>query len=127
MDPPYLGYNCRVTRTEPLTLTEERRDDVVVVRCAGELDAATVGALRARLQAVQVDGASDLVVVLDDVTFMDSLGLGALIGAHKRARVLQGSLTVVCTSRPVLTVFTATSMHRVLRIVDSLDEALVAS
>lgn len=109
---------------EPLTLTEERRGDTVVVRCAGELDTATVGALRARLQEVQVDGASDLVVVLDDVTFMDSLGLGALIGAHKRARVLQGSLSIVCTSRPVMTVFTATSMHRVLRIVGSLDEAL---
>ncbi|GAB6987606.1 STAS domain-containing protein [Nocardioides pyridinolyticus] len=116
-----------MTQDEPLTLTEERHGDAVVVRCAGELDAATVGALRTRLQEVQVDGASELVVVLDEVTFMDSLGLGALIGAHKRARVLQGSLTIVCTSRPVLTVFTATSMHRVLRIVDSLDEAVVYS
>ena len=113
-----------MTQIEPLTLTEEHHGDTVVVHCSGELDAATVGALRARLQEVQVDGPSHLVVVLDDVTFMDSLGLGALIGAHKRARVLQGTLSIVCTSRPVLTVFTATSMHRVLRIVDTLDKAL---
>lgn len=110
---------------EALTITEERLDDVTVVRCAGELDLATVGQLRARLQDLQVDGPVEIVVVLDEVTFMDSLGLGALIGAHKRARVLQGSLVVVCTSRPVLRVLTATAMDRVLRIVDSLDEALV--
>ena len=110
---------------DQLTLAEERHGDVVVIRCAGEIDAATVGVLRSRLQEVQVDGPADLVVVLDEVRFLDSLGLGALIGAHKRARVLQGTLTIVCTSRPVLTVFTATSMHRVLRIVDTLEEALV--
>jgi anti-sigma B factor antagonist len=113
-----------VPATDPLTITEDRHGDAVVVRCSGELDIATVGALRARLQQAQVDGATRLVVVLDDVTFMDSLGLGALIGAHKRARVLRGSMTVVCTSRPVLAVLTATSMHRVIRIVDTLDDAL---
>ena len=71
----------------------------------------------------QIDGPSDLVLVLDEVTFLDSLGLGVLIGAHKRARVLQGSLTIVCTSSPVLNVFSATSLDRVFTIVSTLDEA----
>jgi anti-sigma B factor antagonist len=109
---------------QPLTITAERRTDVTVVHCAGEVDIATAGLLRARLTDALVDGSGDLVVVLDDVTFLDSLGLGALIGAHKQARVLQGSFTVVCTSRPVLRVFTATAMDRVFRVVDTLDEAL---
>lgn len=113
-----------MTHHESLTINEERHGDAVVIRCAGEVDIATVGALRTTLQAVQVDGPARVVVVLDEVTFMDSLGLGALIGAHKRARVLQGSLVIVCTSRPVLTVFTATSLHRVFRVVETLDEAL---
>ncbi|GAA4363796.1 STAS domain-containing protein [Nocardioides caricicola] len=102
----------------------ERRDDTAVVRCAGEVDLATVGALRAKLQEIQVDGPSRLVLVLDEVTFMDSLGLGALIGAYKRARVLQTSMVLVCTSRPVLNVLRATSLDRVFRIHDDLDDAL---
>ncbi|CAI9415228.1 STAS domain-containing protein [Nocardioides sp. T2.26MG-1] len=109
---------------QPLTIAVEPHGDVTVMRCAGEIDIATAGLLRARMTDVQVDGPSDLVVVLDDVTFLDSLGLGALISAHKRARVLQGSFTIVCTSSPVLRVFAATAMHRVFRIVDTLDEAL---
>lgn len=109
---------------QPLTITVEKREDVTIVRCAGEVDIATAGQLRGEVTDALVDGPGHLVVVLDDVTFLDSLGLGALISAHKRARVLQGSFTIVCTSRPVLRVFTATAMHRVFRVVDTLDEAL---
>jgi anti-sigma B factor antagonist len=120
----YPGYNVSVSRLEPLTIDEERRDDLVVIRCAGEVDLATVGALRVRLQDIQLDGPTRLILVLDEVTFMDSLGLGVLIGAHKRARVLQGALVIVCTSAPVLSVLRATSLDRVFRIVDNLDDAL---
>jgi anti-sigma B factor antagonist len=120
----YPGYNVRVDHHDQLSIAEEHHDDVVVVRCAGEIDIATVGALRERLQELQVDGPSRLVLVLDDVTFMDSLGLGVLIGAHKRARVLQGTMVIVCTSKPVMTVLRATSLDRVFRIVDDLGDAL---
>ena len=97
---------------------------MAVVRCAGEIDLATVGALRSTLQALQLDGPSRLVLVLDEVTFMDSLGLGVLIGTHKRARVLQGSMVIVCTSDRVMGVLRATSLDRVFRIVDGLEDAL---
>lgn len=105
-------------------MTTEHHAGVPVLRCAGEVDIATVSELRSTLQDLQLDGASRLVVVLDDVSFMDSMGLGVLIGAHKRARVLQGSFTLVCTSSPVLNVFRATSLDRVFRVVDHLDDAL---
>lgn len=109
---------------EPLQISTESRGDAVVVRCAGEVDLATVGELRTTLQGAQVDGATQLVLVLDEVTFMDSIGLGVLIGAHKRARVLQGELIIVCTSRQVLNLLRATSLDRVFRLVDDLGEAL---
>jgi len=113
-----------VSTDEQLTITEEHHDGVAVVRCAGEIDLATVGALRSKLQELQLDGPSRLVLVLDEVTFMDSLGLGVLIGAHKRARVLQGSMVIVCTSDRVMGVLRATSLDRVFRIVDGLEDAL---
>jgi len=113
-----------VATSDALTMTIEPHPGAVVVRCAGEVDLATVGALRTTLQEVQVDGATRLVLVLDEVTFMDSLGLGVLIGAHKRARVLQGSLVIVCTSRQVQNLLRATSLDRVFRVVDDLGDAL---
>ena len=68
-----------------------------MVRCVGEIDVATVPGLRDRIARLQIDGPPHLVVDLTGVTFIDSLGLGALIGAHKRARVLQGSLAIVAS------------------------------
>jgi anti-sigma B factor antagonist len=107
-----------------LSVTAERRADATVIRCVGEIDLDTAGLLREHVTDALIDGPSDLVVVLDEVTFIDSIGLGVLIGAHKKARVLQGSLTIVCTSRPVLTVFSATSLDRVFSIASTLDSAL---
>lgn len=109
---------------EQLDISVEHHAETAVVRCAGEVDLATVGALRSTLQELQVGGPTRLVLVLDDVTFMDSLGLGALIGAYKRAKVLQGSMVLVCTSPPVLNVLRATSLDRVFRIHGDLDDAL---
>lgn len=109
---------------DSLRIDQEHRDDAVVIRCAGEIDLGTVGDLRTTLQAVQVDGTTPLVLVLDEVTFMDSIGLGVLIGAHKRARVLQSSLVIVCTSQQVLNLLRATSLDRVFRVVDDLGDAL---
>jgi anti-sigma B factor antagonist len=107
-------------------MSEDQFGDVTVLRCTGEIDIATVSSLRDRISKVQVDGSARLVLDLDGVTFMDSLGLGALIGAHKRARVFQGTLVIVCTSRPVLRILSATALDRVLTIVDSVDEALAS-
>ena len=110
----------------PLVVVDEQSGETTVVRCVGEIDIATVPYLRDHLQRVQIDGPAHLVLDLDQVTFIDSIGLGALIGAHKRARVLQGSLTLVCTSRPVLRVLSATALDRVFRVVASLDEAVAS-
>lgn len=124
MPEPHPGYNVSVPENPPLTIVQEHHAGAVVVHCAGEVDIATVGELRTTLQDVQVDGATRVVLVLDEVTFLDSLGLGVLIGAHKRARVLQGTFVIVCTSPKVLNVLRATSLDRVFRLVDDLGDAL---
>ena len=106
-----------------LAITHEIVGETRVVQCVGEIDLATVPGLRDRVAALQVEGPARLVIDLTGVTFIDSLGLGALIGFHKRARVLQGSMVIVCTSERVMGVLRATSLDRVFRIVDGLEDA----
>ena len=109
-----------------LAVSDELVGPIRVVRCSGEIDLATVPALRDRVSRLQVDGPSRLVIDLSGVTFIDSLGLGALIGAHKRARVLKGSLVVV-PSEAASRVFAATALDRVFDIRATLEDALDAS
>lgn len=106
-----------------LAITDELVGETRVVQCVGEIDLATVPVLRDRVAGLQVDGPSRLVIDLSGVTFIDSLGLGALIGFHKRARVLQGSLVVV-PSDAARRVLVATALDRVFVVRDSLDDAL---
>ena len=106
-----------------LAVTDERVGPATLVRCVGEIDLATVSGLRDRLARLQVDGPPHLVIDLTGVTFIDSLGLGALIGAHKRARVLRGSFVVV-PSAVARRVLVATALDRVFDLRDSVEAAL---
>lgn len=66
--------------------------DCAVVRVSGELDAFSAPGLRDMLSR---PGSDHVVVDLRSVTFLDSTGLGVLVGALKRLRRHDGSLKVV--------------------------------
>jgi anti-anti-sigma factor len=74
----------------------ERRDGAVRLAFDGELDLQTAPAFRERLAEVEAEaGASTLVVDLRSVTFIDSIGIGELLGAQQRARREGRRLVVV--------------------------------
>ena len=61
-----------------------REGAATVVRPQGEIDVRTVPALRRALDDAFAAGGADLVVDLSAVTFIDSSGLGALLGRYRR-------------------------------------------
>jgi anti-sigma B factor antagonist len=67
-----------------LAVDVERSDRRATVSLQGELDLETAPQFRERL--AEAEGADTVVVDLRDVTFMDSCGIGELVGAHQRAR-----------------------------------------
>jgi anti-sigma B factor antagonist len=94
-----------------------------LVVCRGRLNLATAPEFRAYVNAVMDDGSSRLVVDLTETTFIDSSGLGALIGCLKRARGAGGDLRIASPSEQVRTVLGLTNLDRVLRPYGGLDEA----
>ena len=78
---------------------------------------------RSYLGAVIDDGSSHVVVDLAETSFIDSSGLGALIGVLKRARSEGGDLRIAAPSEQVRMVLGLTNLDRVLRPHESLDEA----
>ena len=73
-----------------LSIDLERRGDVAVVSPRGEIDFATAGDLKKVLTDALLDGAVHLVVDLDGVEFIESTGLGTLIGGRRRALAWTG-------------------------------------
>jgi anti-sigma B factor antagonist len=67
-------------------VTREDLDDAVVVAVRGDVDVATSPTLRAELHQAISGGRNRVVVDMSGMDFIDSAGLGVLIGALKRAR-----------------------------------------
>ncbi len=97
-----------------------------VLHVAGEIDVASAGRLRERLVLLLSQGRADLVVDLTGVTFMDSTGLGVLVGGLKRVRIAGGRLVLVVDSERLLKVFRITGLTQVFTIHDTLDAALAS-
>ena len=61
---------------------------------------------------------------MEQVEFLDSTGLGVLVGGLKKVRAHEGSLDLVCTQERLLKIFTITGLAKVFTIHDSADAAL---
>ncbi len=105
-------------------VTTERLDGGVVVTATGEVDMSTSPQLRA---ALRDPGAAAHAVVLDlrGVTFMDSSGLGVIVGHHKRAREEGYRFSVAVAGAPeVRRILELSGLVAVLHVVDAPDDAL---
>lgn len=107
-----------------LRLDVSQRGEWSIVEVGGEVDVATAPRLREQLIKLVNDQRFRIVVDLGGVDFIDSTGLGVLIGALKRVRTHDGDLALVCTERRILKVFEITGLDRVFRIRDTVDDAV---
>lgn len=96
-------------------------ESYTLCRPVGELDAYTVGDFREVLSDVAT--ASHLLIDLSNVPFMDSAGLGALIGGIRRTRESGGEVAVAC-GRPTLTrLLHTTGFDRLVPVEETVDAA----
>src|SRR5512132_2805254 len=95
-----------------------------VVSLYGALDVATAPELREQVIELVNDGRSQLVFDLDGIDFLDSTGLGTVIGALKRARTHGGDLRLVCTETRVTRLFEITGLDKAVPLLPDLDAAV---
>jgi len=106
-----------------LTLATHEVDERVVVSVSGEIDVYTAPRLRERIADLVASGHYQLVIDLEAVDFLDSTGLGVLVGGLKKVRAHNGSLDLVCTQERLLKIFRITGLSKVFVIRDSVAAA----
>ena len=107
-----------------LTLENSSAGERMVVAVGGEIDVYTAPKLRERLVELINSGHYHLVINLEGVDFLDSTGLGVLVGALKRVRSNDGDLYLVCTQPRIRKVFEVTGLTKVFSLFDTVDDAV---
>ena len=109
-----------------LKLGHYSKDGIEVVDGEGEIDISTAPRLRELLIDLVSQGSYQLIVNLDKVEFLDSTGLGVLVGGLHRARAHDGSPDLVCTQERILKIFRITGLTKVFGIHETVDQAIAA-
>lgn len=107
-----------------LTLSTREAGDRTVVVVGGEIDVYTAPRLRDTITELVAAGNYRLVVDMEAVEFLDSTGLGVLVGGLKKVRAHDGALDLVCTQERLLKIFKITGLAKVFVIHDTVDAAL---
>ena len=97
-----------------LGITEEFQNNWVTLQINGEIDMATGPELRQRIVQYVQDGHINIVLDLTNVDFVDSTGLGVLIGGLKRTRSHGGDLRCIGLTEPLKEMFKLTGLDTVL-------------
>ena len=109
-----------------LKLGHYSKDGIEVVTVEREIDIYTAPRLRELLIDLASKDSYQLIVDLEKVGFLDSTGLGVLVGGLKRVRPHDGWLDLICTQERILNIFNITGLTKVFGIYQSVDQAIAA-
>lgn len=99
-------------------------DNVAVIRVTGELDVSTVAETRSLVHSTISDGWRHLVIDLTECTFMDSAGLGVIIGARRRCLEADGRCELIAEQPELRRVLRAADLDRLFTLHHAFDAAV---
>jgi anti-sigma B factor antagonist len=100
--------------------------DCAVLRMAGEMDVYTSPKLRKQVADLAEDGVIHVIADLRGIDFLDSTGLGALVGGLKRLRIREGSLMIVTSGGRILKLFQITGLTHAFALHSCVMDAISA-
>jgi anti-sigma B factor antagonist len=109
-----------------LSLSTREVEGTTIVAVGGEIDVYTAPKLRDKITELVAEGVYSIIIDMEGVEFLDSTGLGVLVGGLKKVRAHDGSLELICTQDRLLKIFRITGLAKVFVIHDSADGALAA-
>ena len=108
----------------PLTIATRPLGDVTVLECAGDLRLGETSSIfRNTFRETVKGGAKKICIDLGGVAYLDSTGIGELVGAHSIAREAGASIILVRLPEKVANLLRLTRLSTVFKIRDTAEEA----
>lgn len=112
-------------RTYALEMTLIKKQRMIVMKLSGEIDHHSAKMIRSTLETeIRRSGAINAALDLKEVTFMDSSGIGVIIGRYKTVSALGGSLIIYNASNQIKRLLYMSGIQKIAVICDSLQEGI---
>jgi stage II sporulation protein AA (anti-sigma F factor antagonist) len=100
-----------------LVIDMEARNAVLCIRLKGELDHHTAEELKKRASAaIEKDAIKHIVLNLEELTFMDSSGIGVILGRYKQIKQNQGEMVVCAISPSMKRLFEMSGLFKIIKL-----------
>ncbi|PWN00991.1 anti-anti-sigma factor [Nocardioides silvaticus] len=107
-----------------MQIEQSQRNGVAVLTPTGRVNMVSAPKVKAAVDEAVAAGTPRVVIDLAQVEFIDSSGLGALVGGLKSARQADGDLRIAAAGDQVVTVLSLTNLDRILRPYASVEDAI---
>jgi len=102
-----------------------QKDDVMVIKISGELDQYNADKHRIRIDMkIITPDIRKIILDISELSFIDSSGVGFLIGRFKTAKAFCKDLSLVCSSPYINKILTTCGIERIIKKYKSIEEAL---
>ena len=102
----------------------ELKPDIHLAEVHGEIDVYTSPQVKEALVGLIEKGHYNLIISLEGVRYIDSTGLGVLIGALKKVREHNGGISLICTNPQIKKIFNITGLVKIFGIFKNEEEAM---
>ncbi|MDP4143952.1 MAG: anti-sigma F factor antagonist [Bacillota bacterium] len=100
-------------------------EDKLIVSIMGELDHHSSEEVRSKIDdRLERDNINKLIMDFSNVSFMDSSGIGVVIGRYKKLLTRKGTICIIRVNKSVRRVFELSGMFKIINIYDDLETAL---
>ncbi len=104
----------------------DKKDDKLLISLMGELDHHSAEEVRVKIDdRIDRDNIRKVILNFSGVTFMDSSGIGVVIGRYKKMKNRNGKLCVAEINKTVNKVFEISGMYKIIDVYGNIDEAIV--
>lgn len=108
-----------------MNLSFENKGDKLIVYMLGELDHHSAEEVRNKVDdRLEREDCSKLIMDFSGVTFMDSSGIGVVIGRYKKIAAKKGKIYITKVNGSVKRVFELSGMFKIIPLYDSIEQAL---
>lgn len=108
-----------------MELSFKQKRKTLIIRIEGEIDHHTSVQLRQQTEsAFSQMGGRNIIFDFEGVTFMDSSGIGMMIGRYKQIQALGGRIAIVCANEKIKEIIILSGLTNILLVYETIDEAL---